>query len=52
MTIILNFANGTSTTTNVSSSFNMEMVNECFLNKDFKGMGVVVSTIKSSVQVY
>ena len=52
MTIILNFANGTSTTTNVAKSFTATMINECFVNQDFKGMGTVTSWSKSNVTVY
>jgi hypothetical protein len=51
MTILLTFTNETSTTINVSTSFTMDMVNDCFLNKDFKGMGIVAKTEKSFITV-
>lgn len=52
MTIILILENGNSTTTNVANYFTIDMVNDCFLNKDYAGYGKVVECIKSSINVY
>jgi len=52
MTIVLTLENGTTTTTNVSKTFTNEMINDCFLNKDFKSFGIVVKCEKSNVTVY
>lgn len=46
MIIILKFTDETTTTTEVSKAFTNDMINECFLNKDFNGMGVVASVCK------
>lgn len=52
MTILLILENGNSTYTNVSKSFTMEMINECFLNKDYCGYGKVIECKKSNVNFY
>lgn len=46
MKIILNFENGTSTTTDVAKHFTNEMIMECFVGKDHKGYGIVTGWVK------
>jgi hypothetical protein len=42
MRIDLIFENGQSTTVMVASNFSSGMIRECYLGKDYKGMGIVV----------
>jgi hypothetical protein len=46
MKIVLNFENGTSTTTDVANYFTSEMITDCFVGKDHKGYGFVKSWVK------
>jgi hypothetical protein len=39
--ITLTFENNTSITVNVSNDFTSELISDCFLNKDYKGFGIV-----------
>lgn len=43
MTIILTLDNQQTVTTNVAPSFTMEMINECFLNKNYYDYGIVIN---------
>lgn len=46
MKIVLFFANGTSTTTQVANYFTNKMITECFIGNDHKGYGIVTSWVK------